>query len=419
MGSSHKRWISVLIVLVFALEMIGLAYHEQEVLAVNGEAEELTGNARELTFWYSDENLSYYFSEAAKAYEEATGTVIQTKLVSGVDYIEQINQASVVTEDGPDVYMAGADSLEKAHLAGLASPNIYVDRYYNETHYPRTALQAVTYQGELVAYPLSFETSCLIYNKTYSENAPATIDDILAFSESFEGADGVENIFTWNVSDIFYDYFFVGNYINLGGECGDDKSQIDMNNDQVREALNYYQNLSQFFAIDPETVCDEDVVQDFIDGKTIFAIVRADDLTKLETAVSVGLTQVNYGIAKVPALTDALQTKPLAVTSSIVVNGYSGDPESAAEFARFLTYDYAANLNPMANRAAARIDVNENNSTLKMVKEIYQDSVGTPKIMELSNYWIQMEIAMANIWKGADTSQELQKVADLMAKQLQ
>ena len=58
----------------------------------------------------------------------------------------------------------------------------------------------------LMAYPFYFETCCLLYNKNYVDAAPVTIDDILAYADSYEGGDetaDVENIFKWNVRTSF------------------------------------------------------------------------------------------------------------------------------------------------------------------------------------------------------------------------
>ncbi|MBU9747003.1 extracellular solute-binding protein [Lachnospiraceae bacterium ASD3451] len=417
MGKFWKKGVSALVVILVLTELLLFSYHIQET-EEESQPENEGKEAAQLTLWYSDENMGYYFTEAAKAYEQDTGIKVTARQVSGVDYIEQINKASISETGGPDLYMSGSDILEKAHLAGLASENQFAAQLYNSEHYPQIALDAVTYKGVQVAYPLSFETSCLLYNKAYAAEAPATIDDILTFSDTFEGGEGIENIFVWNVSDIFSDYFFAGNYINLGGPCGDDKAQIDINNEQVQQAMAYYQSLKEFFALDPETISDEDVIQDFMDGKTIYAIVRADDLNKMEAAASVGLTTVDYGVARVPDLTESLQTKPLAVTSVVVVNGYTPYPKEAADFAKYLTYDYAVNLYSMVNRMSARSDLNLDKPHVDTLKEIYQTAAGVPKIMELSNYWIQMEVTFANIWQGADVPGELQKVSDLITKQL-
>ena len=50
---------------------------------------------------------------------------------------------------------------------------------------------------------------------------PATIDDILTFANSYDAPEQVEAVFKWDVADIFYNYFFVGNYIDVGGPTGD------------------------------------------------------------------------------------------------------------------------------------------------------------------------------------------------------
>ena len=75
-------------------------------------------------------------------------------------------------------------------------------------------------------------------------------------------------------------------------------------------------------------------------------------------------------------------------------------------------------LYSMVNRMSARSDLNLDKAHVDTIKEIYQTAAGVPKIMELSNYWIQMEVTFANIWQGADVAGELQKVSELITKQL-
>ena len=130
----------------------------------------------------------------------------------------------------------------------------------NTIHFPQVALDAVTYKGKQVAYPLYFETSVLLYNETYLKDwakqqavreaeaakgteeaegateiqqdeaalqaradeilktaVPETIDDILKVADTFDPPENVEGIFKWDVSDIFYNYYFVGNYMDVGG----------------------------------------------------------------------------------------------------------------------------------------------------------------------------------------------------------
>lgn len=49
----------------------------------------------------------------------------------------------------------------------------------------------------------------------------------------------------------------------------------------------------------------------------------------------------------------------------------------------------------------------------------YENSVEVPKLTDLSNYWIEMEIAFANIWKGNDVNTEVDSVTRKIMSQLQ
>lgn len=118
----------------------------------------------------------------------------------------------------------------------------------SEDNFPAAALSAISYHGKQVAYPLSFETSALVYNETYlaqwaaqiaqrellgdgtedgnPEEAsdgiqvneeelaakteeyfqsaiPETVDDILNIANTFDVPEGVEGVMKWDVSDIF------------------------------------------------------------------------------------------------------------------------------------------------------------------------------------------------------------------------
>jgi hypothetical protein len=91
----------------------------------DGDAPELLPAPKEtqtITLWYTDAALTEYLNSAALTFYEREGVRVEPVLRSGLEYIEEINEASVrpVTElTAPDLYIAGADSLEKAAMAGL------------------------------------------------------------------------------------------------------------------------------------------------------------------------------------------------------------------------------------------------------------------------------------------------------------
>ena len=72
---------------------------------------------------------------------------------------------------------------------------------------------------------------------------PATFEALLTFAESYDAPQNVEAVFKWDVEDIFYNYFFAGNYMDIGGMCGDSKDSVDIYNEEAIRALMVYQDL--------------------------------------------------------------------------------------------------------------------------------------------------------------------------------
>ena len=415
----YRRAAAIFVVLLVFAQMVQVAwsYHQEQVQAA------MTGQETEpekLTLWYTDEKLNPYLVEAAAEFEEQNHVDITLQLVTAVDYIEHINTASISDLGGPDLFITSSELLEKARLAGLTVENdSFTDREL-ESDFPQQALNAAACGGRLMAYPFYFETCCLLYNKNYVDAAPETIDDILAYADSYEGSDetaNVENIFKWNVADIFSNFFFIANYVNLGGATGDDPSQVQLTADEVTACLQYYQSLNAFFAIDAEEVTTENVIQEFIDGKTVYTIAKTDAIATIDEAVAKDSAYF-YGIAEVPDLTAELATKGLSVTNSVVVNAYSSQRELAKSFARYLTYEKADDLYALTNKMPVRLGVEYENPEMMVLLDQYENSVEVPKLTDLSNYWIEMEIAFANIWQGSDAQTEVETVAQEMMNQL-
>ena len=423
----YRRAAAIFVVLLVFAQMVQVSwsYHEEQRQAA------LTGQETEpekLTLWYTDEKLNPYLVEAAEEFEQQNHVEITLQLVTAVDYIEHINTASISDLGGPDLFITSSELLEKARLAGLTVENDSFTERELEDAFPQQALNAASCGGRLMAYPFYFETCCLLYNKNYVDAAPVTIDDILAYADSYEGGDetaDVENIFKWNVADIFSNFFFIANYVNLGGPTGDDPSQVQLSADEITACLQYYQSLNAFFAIDAEEVTTENVLQEFIDGKTVYTIAKTDAIAAIDKALAAEEETVSgdgdrfYGIAQVPDLTAELATKGLSVTNSVVVNAYSAQRELAKSFARYLTFEKAEELYGMTDKMPVRLGVEYENPEMGVLLEQYENSVEVPKLTDLSNYWMEMEIAFANIWQGSDAAAEADAVAQEMLQQLE
>lgn len=434
MKSLGQRIIAVLIVVLILGQMltVGISRYNSARDHVQSTGEDVS-----LTIWYTDAKLNDFMLEAAEDYEQETGIEVNVQLISAVDYIETISEATLVEENGPDLFVAGSDLLQKALYAGLVDDQVAYSEAESD-NVPQKAFDAATCDGKLIGYPFYFESCFLLYNQYYAEDWPGTIDEILEYADNFESTgttEKVQSIFKWDVSDIFYNYFFVGNYVGLGGTYGDDKSQLSLSEGKAIECLEYYQSLNEFFAIDEETVHSEDVLQEFIDGKIVFTIAKTDAIARIEQAIAEGKVpeyqleterdeegneipareiERFYGVGDIPNLSDELITRGLSVTNSIVVNNYSKNRTYANDFAHYLSYERAGELYEKTGKVSVCKSVTAGDKDWERIMVQYAGSVEIPKIIEMSNYWILMEIAFANIWNGADIVSEISNVVSQM-----
>ena len=485
-ASLHSRILAVAALLAAAALLLYFGIGSDRLAQLSPIPDNALVDKPTLNLWYTDESLTDFLAAAALDFSEESEVRVIPRLVSGLEYLESINEASLNTNMVPDVYIVGNDSLEKAWLSGLASEVRDTD-YVTAENFPETALSAVTYQDHLIGYPFYYETSALVYNLTYLEEAaadqlqaeadalagqeamaaldengepvqtdgsgeeaeadgetaadaqteeteteasdaqisertqrliPETIDDILSFADSYNAPEQVEAVFRWDVSDIFYNYFFIGNYVNVGGPQGDEEEQIDIYNLDAIRCLTAYQELTQYFSIDPEEVNYESVAQEFLDGKLVFTIATTDMIARLEEAAADGSFPYEYSVARVPDINDELITRSLSVTNAVVVNGYSEKKDVANEFARYLTETAAQELYESSGKLPANTQISLPNEQAGIFAEEYAASVPIPKMMTTSNYWVQMEIAFTRVWNGEKVSAVLQDISGQIMTQV-
>lgn len=357
----------------------------------------------DMLLWYANDSLTPYMEYVAEDYEKQTGMHVVAKKVAPADYLEQIYAASVSDEaTTPDVYITTNDCLEQAYLSGLATEE-YLS--LSEEEFSGGAFSAVTYKGKRIASPLYFDTSLLFYNKNYAETPPETMEQILEFSDNFEVGEGVEKVLNWDCTDGFRDYFFAGSYLEVAGENGDDSGVLDVTSENLVQAMTYFQSMNDYFSIDMENVSEEQVLTEFMEGRTVFVF---GDTSCIPQLASSGME--NYGVAKLPMLSDTLQSRGIAVTNVAVVNGFSQKQEAAAAFVHALTVDYAPYLYDLTGKIPSCVTVQFSREECRVAQKQYAECRQLPKLMTLGDFWVQLEITMTDIWKGAEVATRLEEL---------
>lgn len=409
-----------------------------------------SGRKETLHLWYTDDALTDYLNSKALEFYDRTDIRVEVRLVSGLEYLEAINTASLERdEDAPDLYILSNDSLEKAYLAGLASELSETSPAGDGQLFHQAARDAVTYDGRYVACPMYFETAALLYNKTYLQqiadaaNAegsapaedmgegegdgqtvtadqliPSSIADILKYADRYSTPENVEYFFRWDISDIFYNYFFIGNYISVGGAAGDDRSTVDIYNTESVSSLKVYQEMNQFFSIDAKETDYETIMQEFQEGRTIYTIATSDCMRRLDEAAENGAFAYEYGVAMLPDINQELATKGMSVTNALVINGYSAHKESAAKLIRYLTEEASTDLYQMTGKLSAVMQCAYGDEHAQAFMDSYEMSVPIPKMLETGNFWMELEICFAKVWGGEDANTQLRQLSEKIRTQL-
>ncbi|MFI3237988.1 MAG: extracellular solute-binding protein [Lachnospiraceae bacterium] len=418
-----------------------------------------------LYFWYTDNDMTSYYNNAAGTYNlEQENVMVIPQLVSGSEYLENIYNISIAGGDVPDVYVISNDSLEKAYLAGLTIPIDEKDSFLD--NFSDTAIDAVTYKDNILGYPYYYETSALVYNKTFLEEIayqlimtpdvgdseegeenveivsfaalsveekealqaqvdtkvlellPNTVTELYNLANSIIAPTGMEYIFTWDINEIFFNYFYVGAYMEVGGESGDDSSVLNIYNENTVECLGVFQALAEFFYMDPDEVTTESIITEFLEGKVLFSIVDSHAADSIELANANGELAFEYGYSMIPDPSEELNGRSLSVTSTVVVNGYTDHTEYAHDFAQFLTGEYTENLYDKTGQLTS----NQNTPTVLDVEKVfrfeYEKSIPMPKMMATSNFWMYLEAVFSAVWEGADINTELESLQNKMQEQI-
>ena len=368
-----------------------------------------------IKLWYSDETFSAYLKYCADEYETANKNVhIKLEYVPEADYVDTLT-AEAIKPDTVDLYMIDNDKLAQVRLAGIAAENRLTD-IFNIYNYSQTALDACTYNGMLIAYPLSYDTSFLIYNAEFVQDVDIeTFDDVKLFAENMEVPAGssISSVFTCDLQDIFYNYGYLGAYLDIGGRSGDDRTSVFELTQELTQATELYKQLVEYFYIDINNVDYYSCINEFEKGSVVFTIGDMEMYTRAK--VQEGLS---VGTAPFPDMSPQIKSAPLSVTTAIAVNPFSDNLTVAQSFAKLITYTNVGELYIQSGTPACRRIDNEDGN-LNRIYESYDKSVPKLKLMYSDEFYALLEVTMHRIAEGTGDVQILSNVRNYLIQNWQ
>lgn len=326
---------------------------------------------KQVTVWYTNDKYAPYLEYVAGQVNQANDLIeIKPQLMDSENYLENIYNNSIHGSDAPDIYIMSADQLEKANMMGLVLKNNTYASYYNEKNFSKAAIEAATFDNELYGYPLSFNIPFMVYNKDVASKV-STFDELYQYSLNYKMDDknaNIKQIFDWDVSNMFINYCFSCDSIDIGSETGDDISSLSVNKEILKKAMEQYVKQKEQFGIARGTNVIDDTSTKFAEGTMAYTITDVNHLKEIDSS------SVNYEIIKVPKLADGLETSLMSENVDVFVSPYADDIEVAKAVAHCLSYDYASAMFDKAGLLSAKNSVSEDSkdNNKNMVYQLFQ-----------------------------------------------
>jgi len=359
---------------------------------------------RTVIVWYTDEKYTEYLNYVAEqVHQENELITIELQLMDSENYLENIYNSSVKENGGPDLYIMSANQLEKANMMGLMLKNNSYEKYYAEKNYSKAALEAAAFNNELYGYPFTFNVPFMVYNKDVAPEV-STFGELYEYAVNYKVNDNNKNIkqiINWDVSDMFINYTFSCNSIDIGGETGDDLSSLRVDKVQLKKAMQQFVKQKENFGIERGTDILADASEKFADETMAYTITDVNHLKEIDAS------SVNYAVMKVPKLIDDLENSLMSENVDVFVSPYASDIEVAKAVAHCLSYDYAEAMFEKTGLLCARnigadSKSSDGDNRLGMIYQLFQDSQCQAQFMGQTYYYARYEIMLHQVWDGGD-----------------
>ena len=350
-----------------------------------------------------------FVTEYRQHYDSESAPKIEIVVTSQSEQsaMEEMTRGISESGNGPDIAAVTHDTIVSGYHGKILAPASHADGL--KYRMSEDALNAVTVEDQVYGYPITAESTTIMYDSSkVSADELASFDALLASGKKL----------SWNLTGDNGGYYTFGllNDATLFGEDGKDAKDVKLATDQST------QNVLDFFTKYKDCFIDEtpeDAVASVTSGRTVGVVSAPYILTSMKKAVS------SLKLAKLPAMGEQ-ELRPFSGYKAYVVSKYSKNGAIAQELCNYLT---SADANLYRLKKAGYLPALDlsNSEYSELVEEIQgsdeskafasslEESIVMPNISEMSNFWKPMNNAMTK-FKNNSASLTLASVkADLVA----
>lgn len=318
--------------------------------------------------------------------------------------------------DGPaglgcDVFVQAHDGVAIAASSGLILEMDYYTDYIKE-NFVTSAVEAVTYEGAVYAFPLSMKTIALFYNKALVDQPVTTWDEMREFAKEYN--DPAQNKFAilWQAIEPYYAHGFLGGYgYEMFGENHDDKTKLDWDSTEALEGMKFYETLSEIYPVNSADATWDAMNSMFSAGEAPYVLTGPWSISDFEKA------GIDFGVTCLPLLPNGQHPVTLSTVDTVCISSYTNYPDAAMLLAKFLTDEeamallYETKAEIPASITGQQFDFVVSDEHLKGVLEQSVYSLPMPYIPEMANVWAPYQKAFTAVWDKLQTPEDALKTA--------
>ncbi|PRO64857.1 sugar ABC transporter substrate-binding protein [Alkalicoccus urumqiensis] len=368
-----------------------------------------------LTMWVNDEEAQLdAYEDIITGFEEEHGIDVEITPYSMLDQTEGMSLDGP-SGQGADLFFQPHDRLGDITLQGLAAElELTEDQQSRLDEYNEEAVTSFSYDGAQYGIPAVVETYALFYNTDLVEEAPETLDDLMAQAE--ELTDGDQYGFLMNATDFYFAYPFLtanGGYVFGQDDDGVyDPSDIGLNEPGAVEGG---EMIGSWFedGLMPGGV-DLDVAGGlFSEGDAAMIVNGPWAIPEYEEALGDSL-----GVATLPTV-DGEPVSSFSGNKGWLVNYYSENQYWATELALHITNQESSQTYfETAGELPAHTAVEVDDEFLAPIFDQTEYAEPMPNIPEMSQVWDPIAEALEFISQGEDPQEVLDEAVQQIEDQI-
>lgn len=393
---SYKKYFGIFTSIALSLALV--ACGPQESSNEGSSSKDTTKNKESELLVWEDIEKSAGIKDAIAKFEEEND--VKVKVVEKT-YAQQIEDLRLdgPAGTGPDVLTMPGDQMGTAVTEGLIKELSVGEDV--QSIYTENSMQSQLVDNKVYGLPKAVETTILYYNKDLisEEDLPATLDEWYELSK--ELTDGEKFGFLALFDQIYYAQSVIngyGGYIFGKDDNGNyDPTDIGLNNEGAVEGANYIQKFYNE-GLFPAGIIGEqgiNVLESlFTEGKAS-AIISGP--WNIEPFTKAG---VNFGVAKLPELSNGENMSSFIGVKSYNVSSYSKNAELAEKLVVFLANEensksrFEVTKEVPAVKALANDPVVTESEAAQAVTEQSQFAELTPNNPEMNEVWTPTDTAL-------------------------